>query len=108
MQEHDDMALPAGMTCGVCENWHRCKNLICTLDPAATRCDFAPSRFRPNKTQAALAKIRESIESAQRRIDGVHGQVEAILYQPIVNELEFALEDLGDALGNIEDLEVPR
>lgn len=45
-EEHDDMALPAGRTCGECASWSRCKAFIGSLKPSNTRCDWSPSRFR--------------------------------------------------------------
>jgi hypothetical protein len=46
----DDMALPAGKTCGDCAGWLRCKAFIGSLKPTNTRCDWAPSAFREKAT----------------------------------------------------------
>jgi len=50
----DDMALPAGKTCGDCAHWKRCSSLIGDLTGREIRCDFAPSRFKeaPHGDQA--------------------------------------------------------
>lgn len=52
-RDDDDMALPAGETCGSCAHWRRCKALIQTLCPSAAYCDFSPSRFRPKEAPHA-------------------------------------------------------
>lgn len=49
----DDMMLPAGASCSDCASFHRCAWLI-SCDPASSRCDWSPSRFRPKPLPLAL------------------------------------------------------
>ncbi len=48
MTERDDMKLPPGRSCADCTNYHRCLAFIgpAYINENATRCDWAPSRFR--------------------------------------------------------------
>lgn len=54
----DDMALPAGKSCCDCAHFKRCRALIGAkhINEAATRCDFAPSRFRLRQPEALKAR----------------------------------------------------
>lgn len=51
----DEMDLPPGASCGECLFWPGCKELIASLKPTNTRCDWSPSRYRPG-TGDALAR----------------------------------------------------
>jgi hypothetical protein len=57
----DDMALPAGKTCGDCIGWARCKAFIGSLKPTNTRCDWAPSAFRDREASGSRPTTGASV-----------------------------------------------
>lgn len=67
----DDMDLPAGKTCGVCDNFRRCVGLF-GCEAGATRCDWSPSRFRESMTETKVQeRIRTAVLTERARCAGI-------------------------------------
>lgn len=64
----DDRDLPDGMTCGVCENLARCRNLICTLDENSTRCDWSPNRFTSDSVAVTVRNYQARIRDLESQL----------------------------------------
>jgi len=56
---NNDMKLPDGKTCGDCAHFKRTCEWLISCNPAATNCDWSPSRFverAESKTEVADGK----------------------------------------------------